>query len=166
MTAGGNVGRPHEVQQVTITLTRTATGYLVESEALPGWAGHAHSLTGLRDVVAQAFREHEAANYARFRGVPYDASSFATDAFDDPGAAISCPPDERRHPAEPPVSEVPRIGWSKGADVRPDTHHPAEWTPLPDGRWRSPKGNTYKPESAMVASVVARRAELGLPVSA
>lgn len=160
------MGRPHQVQQVTVTMTRTETGYLLESPALPGWAAHAHSITGLRDAVSKAFCEYEAANYARFRGVPYDASSFAADSFDDPAPAISCPPDERRHPAEPPVSEVPRIGWSKAATVRPDTHDPAAWTPLPDGRWLSPSGRRYREDTAMVAAVCARRTELGLPVSA
>jgi hypothetical protein len=166
VNTGGTVGRAHQVQQVTIVVTRVGDGYLLACPALPGWEQHVTGPQALVRGIHTAFTEHECANYSRWRGVPYDAASFATDAFEDPGLAVQVPDEDRRHPAEPPVTTVPRIGWHKESQVRPDTHDPAAWTPLPDGRWRSPTGRHYRGTTAMVASVVARRQQLGLPVSA
>lgn len=166
---GGSLGaRAHQAQRVDLSVTRTATGYLLESPTLPGWSRHVHSLTTLRDGIGAAFVEAEIAAYARFRGTLYDAADHQGDAFDAPPPPAP-PPPERRHPSEPPPpTEIPRAGYSQDAVHRPDCHDPAEWTPLPDGsgRWRSPGGLTYGPHTSMVASITTRRSLLGLPTGA
>jgi hypothetical protein len=152
------------VQQVTVTITRTPTGYLIEAPTLPSWAFHAHNLTALRDGIRRAFTETEIANYARFRGTVYDVALHHPDAFTHP-APCPVPDTGRRHPAEP-VSEVPRVSYAKDATHRPDVHHPAAWTPLPDGGMQSPDGRRFAPGTRAVTAAAARREALGLPSTA
>lgn len=45
---------------------------------------------------------------------------------------------------------------------RRDTYNPADWEPLPDGRWKSPKGFVYAADTEVVQRVMAQRVALGL----
>lgn len=155
--------RAHACTELTLTVQRGQGGWLLSSEALPGWAAHARTPADLAAACARAFTEAEIAAYARWRGTVYDTAEHAPDAWEQ-AAPPPAPPAERRHPAEPPpCSEAPPVGWAAGQQ-RPDCHDPAAWTPLPDGRWRAPNGARYRPDAAVVASVAQRRAALGLPV--
>lgn len=161
--------RPHQARRVELQVTWTANGYLIESPSLPGWRVHAGNPTALVQAMRQAFTEAEVAAYARFHGTEYDLTDLHGDAFDHP---TKQPPDQparprARHPAEPPPPvQVPRASYRPDAVHRPDCHDPASWTPLPDGRWRSPAGLRYRPTAPVVASVVQRRGLLGLPTIA
>ena len=57
------------------------------------------------------------------------------------------------------------VSYSTDAITRPDTAAPADWTPQPDGTWRSPHGRTWRASAPHVQRVIAKRVALGLPVS-
>jgi hypothetical protein len=153
---------------VDLSVARQAGGYLITAPSLPGWSQHARNPGDLARVLERVFTEAEIAAYSKFHGVEYDAAEHARDSFEPAPPAQPAPTPIRRHPAEPSPSELPRASYRPGAAHRPDCHDPADWSLLPDGsgRWRSPDGRAWKPTAAVVASVVARRAALGLPTSA
>lgn len=157
---GGELGRAHAVQAITVTVERTESGRLrVTSPSLPGWQRVAASPVEVGAIVArEVFAEAEIASYARFRGSVYDAALLEVDRI--PSQA------DTRHPAEPAPSAPVVPSYADGAPFRPDQHDPADWTPLPDGRWLSPGGRRFREDTPLVASVIAKRQAAGLPVSA
>lgn len=73
---------------------------------------------------------------------------------------------EATAPAAPPPPEPIRSpSYSRRAVVRPDQAAPADWAPTADGRWRSPSGRLYRRDTSVVRSVLAKRAQLGLPLA-
>lgn len=169
-TPGESLSRGHATQAITVTVERTPDGRLrVTSPSLPGWERIAGSPPELSHIIGrEAFTETEIASYARFRGSVYDAALHPADAFEtdpEPLRLVS-QADARLHPSEP-APELPAApSWRADAPFRPDQHDPADWTPLPDGRWQSPGGRRHRPDTPLVASVVQRRTALGLPTSA
>lgn len=169
-TPGESLSRGHAAQAITVTVERTDDGRLrVSCPLLPGWQRVTSSPAELAVIVGrEVFTEAEIASYARFRGSVYDAALHPADAFEDdpePLRLVS-QADSRRHPSEPAPELPSSPSWRSDAPYRPDQHAPADWTPLPDGRWQAPGGRKHRPDSALVASVVQRRAALGLPTSA
>lgn len=155
---GRLAGRRHQARSVTLVVERTSTGgMLVRSPKLPGWARAARTPIQVAEAVAAAFTEAEVAAYARFRGTVYDVAEVADQV---PTQALTA---ARRHPAEPAPQVV---GHGKAATQRPDVHPLDRWQPLEDGRWLSPDGRRFGAGTSMVASIIAKRTEAGLPVSA
>lgn len=156
MRASGR--RRHAVTELTVTVKRTPTGYVLTAAEAPGWVGHAADPVALARCLDKGFTEAEIAAYSRFRGVVPDLAVVE---------GVPLTPAVRRHPAEPEVPSQAadtRVGWGKGAR-RPDVHDPGAWTPQPDGRWKSPGGRCYPADTALVASVIARREAAGLPTT-
>jgi hypothetical protein len=57
----------------------------------------------------------------------------------------------RPHPAEAPDE----VGRARRRRQQQGVHQPEQWVELPDGRWMSPRGQKYGPET-LVASRVRR----------
>lgn len=134
--------RPLMAGPASVTLTvaqRPGGGILVSSPDLPGWARHVRG-PQVAAVVDEALREAAIAAYARAKGATYDAADLAEPAQATPAPSRPRPPAKAKQ------------------------HDPADWVPLPDGRWRSPKGLTWPAETATVQKVIAQRLRLGLPV--
>lgn len=124
---------------VPLVVRRSPDGRLVfSSPALPGWGRAATGPTEVARAVDAALCEVDLAAYAARRQVAYDAA----------------------HLADPVVEPMP-----PGRRC-PDPWPCSMWTPLPDGRWRSPTGRVYRADAAVVRRVVRRRAAEGLPVAA
>jgi hypothetical protein len=92
-------------------------------------------------AIDAGFRESALATYAADRGATYDREE---------------PPDGA------PVPRTRRVTSSAGAVYR-RAQDPADWTPMPDGTWQSPRGLRYPPMAACVVRVIAARAAVGLP---
>lgn len=148
--------RPHEVTEITVTVRKTPTGYLLTQASCPGWGAHVSSPAALAHGMSAAFTEAQLAAYARWRGAPYDLAL----TEDDVPAAVAV---HRQHPAE--RVELDEVAVQRQRTPS-DRHDPAEWVPLPDGAWLSPRGHRYRQDTAIVASVVAARRERGLPDTA
>jgi hypothetical protein len=151
MTSGR---RTHEPAELTLRVRRLDDGRLrFTLPQCPGWAFTAHRPAMIGEAIARCYTEATIAAYARLRGVVYDvAAETHPDELPVPVEALT--PRTTRHPAEPappPVDEVARRRSTK----HPRTYAPDEWQQLPDGRWRSPGGGTYRPDSRQVQAVVA-----------
>jgi hypothetical protein len=144
---------PHEPVELHVLVSRGVDGRVVlRTPMTPGWSYAALTPAELARGIEQAFAECAIAAYARLRGVLYDLAE--TEEVIPPEAYAR----GRLHPAEPelveqPVDEVATRRRSK----HPKTHPPEEWVELDDGRWLSPKGRYYGPQTAIVASVRAAR---------
>jgi hypothetical protein len=147
--------RRHEPAELTLTVRRLDDGRLrFATPTCPGWAFTAQRPAQIGEAIARAYTEATVAAYARLHGVVYDVAA-ATDPEElPPGVLAAATPRTRRHPQEPaPVGEdeVARKRRTK----HPRTHPPQEWQRLDDGRWLSPTGHRYSPESRQVQAVVA-----------
>ena len=143
----GAYTRPLMTGPASVTLQvaqRPGGGVIVSSPDLPGWARHVRG-PQVAAVVDEALREAAIAAYARARGAAYDAADLTEPAQAEPAQAEPGPARAR------PTAKAKQ-------------HDPADWVPLPDGRWRSPKGLTWPAETATVQKVIAQRLRLGLPV--
>lgn len=158
----------HAASQVTVTVEFLDDGVRLTAPGLPGWVRVVRTTMGpaelARAILVEARTEQECASYARFRGSEYDAAHLEVTRL--PTAV-----DTRReqHPAEAQDDRdryVGRPSWGTQATHRPDSHDPGDWTPLADGRWRAPGGRVYREDTALVASVKARRSAAGLPITA
>ena len=144
--------RPAQPQELQLVLTRRpAGGYVVTSGLLPGWAQTAQGVHGLAATVDHAWRELQIAAYARRRGVMYD---LARHEDREPTGPAAVKLGDAAHPS------------SHGSAKWRVMHNPADWVPLPDGRWRSPSGRVYGAGTDHVRRVIARREALGLPLVA
>lgn len=114
------------------------------SPLLPGWVAVAHGMADITRALEVAIREAELVRYATERGYIYDAQPFIPDV------------------EAPPILRMVRRGdgsWNWRV-----SHDPAGWVPLDNGKWRSPSGNEYRPDSQVVQRVVRLRLEQGLAV--
>lgn len=98
-----------------------------------GWVRVASDPEDIAKALAEARVEVQLARYAAARGEEYDKD-------------VDAEPSEL-HPLV--ASMVPR--------ERGDIYDPRDWTPLPDGRWRSPSGRTFRGDAQVVQRVKARR---------
>lgn len=145
---------PHQVRTLDVRVERLDDGKMrVSTPSARGWAAVANNHAQLADCVRQAFTEAQIAAYARWRGERTEL-----DALTDPvrGDALA-PPRARVRRARNPSP----IGWGRNQQ-RPDLADPGEWKKMPDGRWESPGGKLYRPETLMVRRVLERRRVAGL----
>jgi hypothetical protein len=157
MPANGR--RPHEPSELILHVRRLDDGALRFTTPLcPGWAFAARRPAQIGDAIAACYREAAIAAYARLRGVAYDVAA-ETDPEELPVPVGATEPRTRRHPDEPEPSQEDEVARRRRVK-HPRTHSPADWQQLPDGRWRSPGGGTYRPDSRQVQAVVA---SLGQP---
>jgi hypothetical protein len=98
-----------------------------------GWVRVADDPEGIAKALAEARLEVQLARYAAARGEEYDLD-------------VDAPPSEL-HPLT--AALVPRD--------RGDIYDPQAWTPMPDGRWRSPSGRMFGADTQVVQRVKARR---------
>jgi hypothetical protein len=135
--------RPHEPEQLTVQVTRRpGGGFVLSCPLCPGWAVPARTPAELAQRMEQAWAEAAVAAYARLRGVLYDLAD--TEETIPPGAY----PAGSQHPGEAP-DEVAR----RRRQRHPATYEPEQWVELPDGRWLSPKGQRYGPETRVASAV-------------
>ena len=152
----GPAPQRHQVREVTLRIESLPTGQLrVSTPAARGWAMVVSSQHELSRAVTSAFTEAQCAAYSRWRGERYDLDDLTEPMEGDPLAPPRPPARRRRNTGA--------VGWGRNQQ-RPDTHDADAWTKLPDGRWQSPKGKRWKPDTMMAQRVVARRVAAGLPV--
>jgi len=120
-----------------------------------GWAVVVRRPEELARAVSSAFTEAQVAAYARWRGERYELDELTEPVKGDPMA----PPRPRARRRK----NSGQVGWGTN-QRRPDSHDPAAWEKMPDGRWRSPSGKAWKPDTPVVQKVVARRMQFNLPV--
>lgn len=134
------------VRSIVLQVDALPDGRLrVSSPHARGWAGAARNPMELARIVAQAYNEVACASYALARAEAYDLDQMTPRVSGDLLADGS-----------------PRRVRS-GRSARRKAHAPEDWTRLEDGRWRSPSGRAYRPDSTAVRNVVRRRQEKGLP---
>lgn len=138
----------HELE---LWVDRVPGGLRLSSPAMPGWATVARGRDGIATAMDAAWTEFACARYARSRGSEYDLATMG----DEPASTTV-------RPALTASAGVRTIV----VQTRVGTYDPARWTPLPDGSWRSPTLRVYGPQTQHVRRVIAKRQELGLPVSA
>lgn len=127
---------PHQVRTISVQMHTTPDGGLVvQSSGAPGWSAMCRNKEQLAHAINRALLENQVAAHARWRGKPYDMQM---------------------------ETREPRARRTSGRQRR-DTHALEEWTLLDDGRWCSPRGMKYRPDSAMAQRIVQRRRERGLP---
>lgn len=147
----------HQVRSVLVQIDSLSTGELrISTPAARGWAVTARSQSDLVRAIGGAFTEAQIAAYARWKGGAYDLDALTAAVPGDPMA----PPRERAARRDYPG---PGVGYGPGRR-RPDTSAPEDWVKMEDGRWRSPAGRAYRPDTMMVAKVKARRIARGLPI--
>lgn len=126
--------------EVTVTIRRLSSGRIrFDSPQLPGWARALEPREPVGRIATEALTEAQIADYSRQRGVEYDGAEHA-------------PP--RRRPG---LFATGRAGGRL---------NPADWTPLPDGRWLSPGGRRYGADTQRAREVRRARERLGLPTQA
>jgi hypothetical protein len=133
----------NQVRSVPIQVDATPWGWRVSTPLARGWAAIARSPQQLAAAIGAAFTEAQVASYARWKGSAYDLDEM-TDVVPGDSLAAAVATTTFRHRS------------------RPDQHDPAAWTPLSSGRWRSPSGREYRPDTDVVRRVKARRRELGI----
>src|ERR1700712_754289 len=149
-----------DARYVELQLQRLDDGRLRVST--PQARGHATIAKGpdqLWHAVAAAFREATIAGYAMFHGVPYDL-----DALTDPTDPTE--PKRRRPQTRSEVGgDVTEVSYGRGATVRPDQIHPAEYTPSSDGSWTSGRSGRTIRDLRKIKALVIRRGRMGLATS-
>lgn len=146
----------HQVRELSLRVEALPNGALrVSTESARGWAAVVRTSMQLTAAIQEAFTEAQVAAYARAHGQRYDLDELTDPIPGDPLAPPRARPRRRRN------NETE--GWGMN-QRRPDTLDPTEWVLLSDGRWQSPGGQRWRPESQMAQRVVARRKAEGLPV--
>lgn len=147
---------PHQVREVTLRVEAMPDGrFRVSMSQARGWAMVVRNQAELNRAVTQAFTEAQCAAYATWRGERYDLDDLTEPLPDDRMA----PPRARQRKPRNTAEE----GWGRN-QRRPDVRPPEEWVKLPDGRWQSPGGRTYRADTSQVRRVIARRIQEGLPI--
>lgn len=140
--------RPHEPESLTLEVSRRdGGGFILRCSLAPGWAVPARTPAELAVRMEQAWQEAAIAAYARLRGMLYDLAE--TEEVIPPEAF---PVSVTVHPAEPADEVAVR---RRRRQRHPATHPPEQWVELEDGRWMSPTGRRYGPETRQVRAVVA-----------
>lgn len=122
----------------------------VSSPQARGWAVVVRTRDELVRAVAQAFTEVQVASYARWRGEPYELDALTEVDDLDPLAASA--------------ATVDMTGTAKRNVRRTDVHKVTDWTPVGNGKWRSPTGREYGEDTQQVRRVKAKRRALGLGI--
>lgn len=142
--------RPHEPEELRLLVTRGPEGGLViRTPVTPGWAVCARTPAELAAGIERAYVEVACAMYARWRGVLYDLAE-----------TEECIPAEAYAATRPASAEVPdevEAQRRKRRAKHPATHDPERWVELSDGRWLSPTGRKYGPQTRVASAVRAAR---------
>lgn len=137
------------VTTVSLTVEAQPDGrYRISSPHARGWAvvvGTPWQLA--KAVTLDAFNEVSAASYARAQGEHYDLDALTERVIGDPLAGKPAP--RKRAPA--------------GTRTR-TAYHPAAWSKMEDGKWRSPGGRVYGPQTRQVQGMIKRRLAQGLTI--
>jgi hypothetical protein len=134
----------NQVRAVTLRVESLPGGLLrVSTPTTPGWAATARTQDEFMRAIRDAFTEAQVAAYAAWRNHEYDLAE--TVMRDDPDPLVAAAPSRRTRVA-----------------VRRDQYDPSAWSVCADGRWRSPSGRLYRPDSTMVSRVRAARIRVGL----
>jgi hypothetical protein len=135
----GAVPIRNQVRMVMVRLETLASGLLrVSTPQARGWAVTVHTRDDLARAVQQAFTEAQLASYAAWKGEAYDLDAMTEVDESNPLTAATRTRDFT-------------------ARARSDVHNPDDWTPLPDGRWRSPAGRVYGADTDAVRKVLIKR---------
>lgn len=146
----------HQVREVSLRFESLADGRMrISSPQARGWAMVVRRPEELARAVSAAFVEAQVAAYARWRGERYELDELTDPVAGDPMAPARPRARRRRNTGD--------VGWGVN-QRRPDSHDPAQWVKLPDGRWRSPGGKAWEPTALTVQKVIARRQQFNLPV--
>jgi hypothetical protein len=134
----------NQVRAVTLRVEALPNGRLrVSTPTTPGWAAVARTQAEFMTAIRQAFVEAQVAAYAAWRNHEYDLAETVSRGDPDPLVAA-------------PASRTQRRA------IRKDQYDPDAWSITSDGRWRSPSGRLYQPDSTMVSRVKAARLRAGL----
>jgi hypothetical protein len=129
----------HQVRTVDVRLETLPQGFIrVSTPQARGWSVTVRTRDDLARAIQQAFTEAQVASYAAWRGEAYDLDAMTEVDNSDPLTAAT-----RTH--------------NFTARARSDVHNPNDWTPMPDGRWRSPGGRIYSSNTDAVRKVLAKR---------
>lgn len=135
----------NQVRVVDVRLETMPEGFIrVSTPQARGWAVTVRTRDELARAIQQAFVEAQVASYAAWRGEPYDLDALT--------------PVDNTHP----LTAATRTR-DFTVRARTDVHNPDDWTPMSDGRWRSPGGRLYGPDTDAVRKVLAKRHRPHLP---
>lgn len=143
-----------------LTIERTTGGGVrITCDRAPGWAAMARTPVELHRAITEGWREADVAAYAQRAGETYDLLAHDRAAIDLSlqGAQLPSDVDERLAV----IAETTTTAHAPG-DESPRRADPLAWTPEADGRWRSPSGRLYGPQTQVVQRVIAHRAEMGV----
>jgi hypothetical protein len=157
VSLNGSLGGPppirNQVRSLPVQVDYSPPGvppghWRVSTPLARGWAAVVSNPHDLARALVAAATEAQIASYARLHSQPYELDVLTDVVPGDPLAQAHRTVDHRRR-------------------VRTDQHHPGDWVPMPDGRWRAPCGRMYRPDSGVVRRVKAARLRLGidLPLS-
>jgi hypothetical protein len=129
----------NQVRMVMVRMETLASGLLrVSTPQARGWAVVVRNRDELARAIAQAFTEAQLASYAAWKGEPYDLDALTGVDESSPLTAATRTRDYT-------------------ARRRTDVYNPEDWTQMSDGKWRSPGGRVYKPDTDAVRKVLAKR---------
>lgn len=138
----GAASTRNQVRVVYLRLESLDSGQILISTAQArGWAVTARNRDDLAKAVQLAFAEAQSASYAAWKGEAYDLDVLTMV--------------DNTHP----LTAATQTRDFSAARVRKDVHNPQDWTPMPDGRWRSPRGRLYRADSDAVRRVLAKRGQ-------
>lgn len=154
---GGSAAGLGSATALTIERT-TGGGVRVTCDAAPGWNAVARTPVELHRAITEGWREADVAAYAQREGQTYDllAHDVAAVNLSLQGATLPVDVDEQQLV----IAAVTAAATVPGE--LPKRADPLAWTPMPDGRWQSPSGRVYGPQTQVVQRVVAHRAEMGV----
>jgi hypothetical protein len=138
-----------DLRVTTISLTveaRSDGRYRLSTPHARGWAIEVRTQRELAHALSTAFTEVAVASYARAHDTPYDLDALTEQVIGDT------------------LAHQPRARSRGGPRPKRTPYHPSEWTKFEDGKWRSPSGRTYRPDSKQVQAVIKGRIERGLSI--
>lgn len=138
--------RPHEPDVIQLLVSRKpGGGFILRTPFTPGWSYPASCPAELARGVELACAEYAVAAYARLRGILYDLAELEEHIPAEAYAQGS------PHPGDAP-DEV-EVARQRRRERHPATHEPEQWTELEDGRWLSPTGRRYGPDTRVASAV-------------
>jgi hypothetical protein len=137
--------RRSQIRSIQLNVEIMDQGLRVSLPVAQGWAAFASSPHSLVAAVKAAFTEAEIAAYAQWRNGTYDLAD--TVSRDDPDPIVAAPPNEiSRHRPK----------------TRRDQYNPADWKVDGMGRYVSPTGRSYAPDSYMASRIRAMWVKHGI----
>jgi hypothetical protein len=139
----------NQVREALLRVESLPDGRLrISTPQARGWAMVVRTRDELARAIGQAFTEVQVASYAAWRGEPYDLDALTVVDNSDPLTASAAAVD---------------MSAGQGRTLRrTDIHQATAWSPIGDGKWRSPGGREYREDTQAVRAVLAKRRALGL----